>query len=189
MEIQTKYSFLKLDYFSDEELLKKCVIDVTNLLDEYPAIKIFGKSCHQRRCVGFFSNESKGYQYSNQLSLSKPMSTFMLLLLIQINNIFGTNYNGILVNKYKTGDDYISAHSDNEKNLDDTGVVAISYGATRKFRIRDKKTKKIVKDLEIASYSMIQMGGKFQQEFTHEIPSQKKIKDERISFTFRKHIE
>ena len=39
--------------------------------------------------------------------------------LTQVNDIFGANYNGILVNKYKTGDDYISAHSDDEKNLDD----------------------------------------------------------------------
>ena len=113
----------------------------------------------------------------------------ILELLKKVNNIFGTNYNGILVNKYKTGNDYISAHSDDEKNLDDVGVVAISYGATRKFRIRDKKTKKIVKDFALTSYSMLQMGGKFQQEFTHEVPIEKRITDERISFTFRRHNE
>ena len=187
--IQTKDSFLKLAYFPDQELLKKCVLEVTNILTDYPAIKIFGKTCQQRRCVGFFSNESKGYKYSNQLALSKPLSKSMLLLLNKINLIFKTNYNGILVNKYKTGEDYISAHSDDEKNLDDTGVVAISYGATRIFRIRDKQTKKIIKNLELPPYSMVQMGGKFQEEFTHEVPIQKKIKNERISFTFRKHID
>jgi len=32
------------------------------------------------------------------------------------------------------------------------------------------------------------MQGEFQKEFTHEIPIQKKILDERISLTFRKHI-
>ena len=189
MEIQTKDSRLKFHNFTDKELLKKCVIDVTNLLNEYPPIKNRGRICHQRRCVGFFSNESIGYQYSNQLSSSKPMNTAMLTLLTQINQIFGANYNGILVNKYKNGEDYISAHSDDEKNLDDSGVVVISYGATRKFRIRDKKTKEIVKDFPLISYSMLQMSGKFQQEFTHEIPIEKKIKDERISFTFRKHTE
>ena len=189
MELQTKNSYLKFYNFIDKELINKCVIDVTNLLDEYPPIKMYGKICHQRRCVGFFSGESKGYKYSNQLSLSKPMTTSILVLLTRVNDIFGTKYNGILVNKYKTGDDYISAHSDDEKNLDDTGVVAISYGATRKFRVRDKKTKNIVRDIPLTSYSMIQMGGKFQQEFTHEIPVEKKIMDEGISFTFRKHIK
>jgi alkylated DNA repair dioxygenase AlkB len=62
--------------------------------------------------------------------------------------LFNTNYNGILVNKYKSGEDYISKHSDDEKNLDDSGVISISYGATRKFRIRDKKTNVIVKDTD-----------------------------------------
>jgi alkylated DNA repair dioxygenase AlkB len=189
MEIQTKESYLKFFNFTDKDLLKKCVLEVTNLLNDYPTIKIFGKTCNQRRCVGFFSNESKGYQYSNQLSTSKPMSESLLELLKKVNDIFTTNYNGILVNKYKTGNDYISAHSDDEKKLDDTEVVAISYGATRKFRIRDKKTKKIVKDFALTSYSMLQMGGKFQQEFTHEVPIEKRIKDERLSFTFRKHNE
>ena len=137
----------------------------------------------------FFSNESEGYRYSNQLSKSKMMTPSLIELLSEINNIFKTNYNGILVNKYKTGEDYISAHSDDERNLDNSGVVAISYGAPRKFRIRDKKTKKIVKDILLSSYSLLQMGGKFQQEFTHEIPIEKKVKEERISFTFRKHIE
>ena len=189
MELQTKNSYLKFYNFIDKELINKCVIEVTNLLDEYPPIKMYGKICHQRRCVGFFSDESKGYKYSNQLSLSKPMTTSILVLLTRVNDIFGTKYNGILVNKYKTGDDYISAHSDDEKNLDDTGVVAISYGTTRKFRVRDKNTKNIVRDIPLTSYSMIQMGGKFQQEFTHEVPVEKKIMDERISFTFRKHIK
>ena len=187
--MQTKDSYLKFFYFPDKELLEKCVMDVTNLLNEYPPIKIFGKTCHQRRCVGFFSDQSIGYQYSNQLSSSKPMTTSLLALLEQVNHIFGSEYNGILVNKYKTGEDYIAAHSDDEKCLNDVGVVAISYGATRKFRIREKTTKKMVRDFALKSCSMLQMGGKFQEEFTHEVPIEKKIQDERISFTFRKHIE
>ena len=55
-----------------------------------------------------------------------------------INTQFGTNYNGILINKYIDGNDYIGAHGDDEKNLDAGDVIAISYGAVRKFRIRDK---------------------------------------------------
>ena len=35
---------------------------------------------------------------------------------------------------------------------------------------------------------MLQMKGKFQYEFTHEIPCEKKIKEERISFTFCRHL-
>ena len=187
MQIETERSYLKFVDFPDRELLERCVKDTQNNLDEYPPIKIFNRICHQRRCVGFFSNESIGYRYSNQISRSKQMTPALLELLELVNSIFKTEYNGILVNKYKTGEDYISAHSDDETNLDNNGVVAISYGATRNFRIRDKNTKKIVGNFPMQSYSMLQMGGDFQKEFTHEVPIQKRIKEERISFTFRKH--
>jgi len=58
----------------------------------------------------------------------------------------------------------------------------------RKFRIRDKSTKKIVLDYDHQPGTLLVMSGEFQKQFTHEIPIQKKIKDERISITFRHHI-
>lgn len=126
MEFNTEESCLKFYNFDDKELLKKCVIYVNDLLEEYPIIKIFGKKCHQRRCVGFFSDESIGYSYSKQLSLSKPMNESLNLLIKKVNDKFKANYNGILVNKYKTGEYYISAHSYDERNLEECGILAIS---------------------------------------------------------------
>ena len=185
--METERSFLRIQTFPNIELLEKCVEDTENKLDINPEIKIFGKICHQRRCVGFFSNESIGYYYSNQLSKSKSMTESLEELLKMVNTIYNTNFNGILINKYQNGNDYISAHSDSEENCDVNGVVAISYGATRKFRIRDKNTKKIIQDFSLNHGDMLIMGGDFQKEFTHEIPIEKKIKNSRISFTFRKH--
>jgi alkylated DNA repair dioxygenase AlkB len=106
-----------------------------------------------------------------------------------VNKKFKTRFNGILVNKYANGLDNIGEHSDDESQLDNAGVVAISYGAIRKFRIRDKKTKKIVKDIPTLPNQIIQMAGDFQKEFKHGIPVEKKVKEPRISFTFRKHIK
>jgi len=65
----------------------------------------------------------------------------------------------------------------------------LRYGAVRKFRIRNKETGKIVLDHDHEPYSLIVMDGDFQKEFTHEIPQQKKIKDGRVSLTFRYHIK
>ena len=118
---------------------------------------------------------------------SKPLSTSMNELLLIINTTIDAEFNGILVNKYMDGNDYISAHSDDETGLDKSGVVSISYGAERKFRIRNKKSKEIMFD-EITTHGCIlHMGGNFQELYTHEVPIQKKIKEHRISFTFRKH--
>ena len=105
-----------------------------------------------------------------------------------INKKFNSDFNGILINKYKDGNDYISDHSDNEKEISDKGVISISYGAVRKFRIRDKHSKKIIMDIPTESYQIMQMHGNFQNEFLHGIPIEKKVKESRISFTFRKHF-
>ena len=186
--LTTKKSKLVFYKFQDTPLLDTCVEEITSQLDEYPPIKIYGKICHQRRCIGFFSNKSIGYQYSGQMASSKPMTSGLTQLLKLVNKEFNAEFNGILINKYKNGSDYISAHSDDERNLDNIGVVAISYGTTRKFRIRDKKTKKVVSDVPLSHGDILHMVGNFQQEFTHEIPIEKTVKDERISFTFRKHM-
>ena len=185
--METERSFLKFQEFPDKELLEKCVTDVTDNVEINPPLrKMFGKQCFMRRGVGFFSDESIGYNYSGQLAASRPMTSSLLALLALVNSIYGTEYNGILVNKYFNGQDYISAHSDDEENLDDSGVVAISWGEKRKFRIR-KKGEKGYQDFPMESGSMLQMGGDFQKEFTHEIPPEKKVEGIRISFTFRKH--
>lgn len=178
-------------YDLDEEgmsILKKCK-NVVHLLDKKPTIKFFGKTVAQRRNVGFFSDISKGYKYSNVISKAKKMTPELTALLNYVNKFLGASYNGILVNQYESGEDYISKHSDDEKGLDPKfGVVSLSIGAVRKFRIRDKKSGKIVIDIPTLENNMIQMAGNFQNEFTHEVPKQKGV-GERISFTFRFHVD
>jgi DNA oxidative demethylase len=167
----------------------KIVIDeIDNELIVRPEIIVFGKKANQNRSVGFFSDTSIGYKYSGQIMKSKPLTPYIKNLLVEINQKFNSDFNGILVNRYTDGTDYIGAHSDDESGLGNNGVVAISYGATRKFRIRDKKTKTIMQDFPTVSNGIIHMTSQFNKEFTHEIPIEKKVKEVRYSFTFRKHI-
>ena len=180
-------AFLDKGSFINKELLEKCIIDIEPQLELKPEIIIFGKKCKQQRNIGFFSDKSKGYKYSNKMMESKPLTKSISELLDIVNNEFGTQFNGILVNKYMDGNDYISAHSDDESGIDLIGVISISYGAERIFRIRKKDTKQIIYDELTTHCSILHMGGNFQKLYTHEIPIQKKIKEPRISFTFRKH--
>ena len=182
-----KTAFLDKCSFANTELLETCISEVSLLLEDRPEIIVFGKICKQQRQVGFFSDESIGYRYSNKLMPSQPLSENLTGLILAINELLGTEFNGILVNKYMDGNDYIGAHSDSEIGLDSAGVVALSFGAERTFRIRDKFSKKIVHEEQTTHCSILQMGGDFQKLYTHEIPIQKKIKETRVSITFRKH--
>ena len=124
---------------------------------------------------------------------SQPLSSSKLLvnLLNQVNTSLKTKFNGILINHYKNGDKYIGAHSDDETALDKSkGMVAsLAFGATRKFRIRNAQSKKKVLDYLHKPLSLLVMEGKFQRDFTHEIPKEKKVKSDRISLTFRHHLK
>lgn len=147
-----------------------------------------GKPCRQQRNVGFFSDTSAGYRYSGQFMAAQPLGPELGALLDLIKLRYDAAFNGILVNHYLNGNDTIGAHSDDESALSPgAGVVAVSWGAQRIFRIRDRATKKIVIDVPMRAYDLIQMGGDFQKEFTHEVPRQKKVLGDRMSFTFRRH--
>ena len=170
--------------------LQACADDVDSKLIFHPEIKIFNKVAHQQRSIGFFSDESIGYRYSGQIAKAQPLSPCLKDLLSEINRKFSSQFNGILINKYLSGEEYIGKHSDDEKALDPaTGVICCSLGAVRKFRIRSKETGKILIDYPTEPNKIIQMRGEFQKEFTHEIPVEKKVQGVRYSFTFRKHLE
>jgi alkylated DNA repair dioxygenase AlkB len=183
------------------KLIDKCVAKMyeLNVLIEKPEIKIMGRICHQQRNICNFSDVSEGYKYSGQIAKSTPLPECFKKLLEYINELFDSDFNSILVNEYVGGSDCIGRHSDNEKELDSSaGVIALSIGESRKFRIRKKGMDKdedgkehlppILFEHETQDYEIMQMGGDFQKQLTHEIPAQKKLIGTRISFTFRKFV-
>lgn len=200
--VVTLTSYLAVYSLADPTLVDKCVQDVTGtvdgtgkgLLTVNPPITVYGKPCIQHRSIGFFGITNaagepmfEGYRYSGQLAQAQPIPANLLTLLNYVNLTFNAQFNGVLVNRYINGEDSIGAHSDDEKFVDMKGVVAISWGQSRKFRIRAKPDKKIVADMDTTSGTMMIMAGDFQREFTHEIPVEKKRNGVRVSFTFRKH--
>ena len=153
-----------------------------------PPISMFGKVRPQPRDVQFRSDESKGYFYSGGVAEALPLNDDMRFVIAWANTLVGAEYNGILINRYKDGTKSVGAHADSEAGLDPSaGVLAISYGATRKFRIRDKHTKQLFKDVPARQGEAIQMKGDFQSWFHHEIPKEPSVLGERISLTFRRH--
>jgi len=154
-------------------------------LKEKPEIVIYGKIRRQSRDVTFFSETSEGYIYS------EPLTPILKSIMNRLNHHFESNYNGILINRYNDGTEYISSHSDDESGLGEKGVIAISLGATRNFRIRKKTRGKgadtIIANIPNRDGEILIMAGNFQKYFTHEIPIQKTVKNPRTSLTFRHH--
>jgi len=101
--IQTNTSSLNSFQFDDinDQFIQLCVNEIEPFLIHNPSIKIYGKVAYQRRSVGFFSNESVGYFYSNQIMKSLPITSLLNNLLDIINQHFNSNFNGILITPTK----------------------------------------------------------------------------------------
>jgi len=203
--LSTKNSYLNCinEYFSNDEANNWLQYVQELPLIKYPKGKIFGKEITFHRSIGFFSDTSRGYKFSGQIIKTGNFTPKLKDLINSINKQYNTDFNGILINIYYTGEDYISAHSDDEKELDASNqVIAISLGQSRTFRIRPKKTleepinstiecnkkmKNQVYDICTEHGQLLIMGGNFQKEFTHEIPIEKNKNNIRASLTFRHH--
>jgi alkylated DNA repair dioxygenase AlkB len=103
-----------------------------------------------------------------------------------------TTFNSCLLNYYRTGKEYISAHSDAEQELSEHTVVSLSLGAPRRIILRTKQLGRQVAETVMPPGSLFIMTGKrFQSGYTHEIPKGSAAADKahpegRISLTFRK---
>jgi hypothetical protein len=90
------------------------------------------------------------------------------------------NFNQVLVNFYDDGTQYIAPHADYKMKI----VFSASFGQERVFRILDKKTLNIVKDIITRDRTFIIMCGKMQKEFLHTI-LQDTTQNKRLNITFR----
>jgi hypothetical protein len=59
-------------------------------------------------------------------------------------------------------------------NLDTSGVIAISYGGDKTFRIRDKKTKQIVENIPMKNLDILHMVEIFKKNLHMKFLLQKK---------------
>lgn len=180
----TKQKFLKLN------LLAECVEAIKPLLLRDVKFKLYGRECTMRRGQRLVGG-SLWYRFSGvefqSVNPTGPLECFERLL-TDVNNLCDAEYTHILVNEYIDGSQYISDHADDEDEVDpEHGVITLSYGATRKFVIKDKKSKKRVAVIPLISGELLTMKGpNFQRDFTHGVPKQLTVKNPRYSFTFRK---
>lgn len=114
----------------------------------------------------------------------------------QISKELKVEFNHVLIQKYRNGEDFIGEHSD--KTLDikhNTPIVNFTVGATRCMTLKNKITKE-KEFIELKNNSLFILGPETNQKYYHLIKKDKridKIKSEdellnnsqRISFTFR----
>ena len=105
-----------------------------------------------------------------------------------VNEALGTNFNTILLNKYKHGDDCIGFHKDRETGwAEGTGFATLAFGAARDFQIKCDKTNETTTILHKPGHALY-MPYPMNHKYTHSIPKRKRVKKCRISLTFREIV-
>eukprot|EP01047_Picozoa_sp_COSAG01_P045530 COSAG01_NODE_4202_length_5244_cov_168.024101_6_plen_187_part_00 len=106
----------------------------------------------------------------------------------RVNEALGTNFNTILLNKYKNGGDCIGFHRDRETGwVEGTGFATLCFGAERDFQIKDEETSK-VRNIPHQDGWVIHMPHPMNQNYLHGVPQRKRVTDCCISLTFREIV-
>jgi len=151
-------------------------------------IKLFGKDVLIPREQCWIADKGITYSYSNKPLQRFSWSKELLELRARIEGFCSHKFNSVLANLYRDGNDSMGWHADDEVELGRNPTIAsISLGAERALKVRDNKTKEIIKiDQKHGSLLIMQKG--MQSTTQHSISKTKLDIGARINLTFRNII-
>ena len=162
-------------------------VNFTNINWKQDEIKMFGKTIPLPRLTSWYGDKGKGYTYSGITSQPNEWNKGLSYIREQVEKIAEEDFNSVLLNWYRDGEDYLSWHADDEPELGPSPVIAsVNIGQSRDFLLRHKldKSKKIV--IPLHHGSLLIMRGELQKYWEHSVPKRKSVVGSRFNLTFRR---
>jgi alkylated DNA repair dioxygenase AlkB len=147
-------------------------------------ITMYGKTYHPKRLLAWHGDVD--YAYSGVNHRAATWNAPLDWLRGQIEQVCAARFNSVLLNWYRSGQDQMGWHSDNEAELGQQPVIAsLSLGAARRFVLRrtDDHAHKV--EFLLPHGALLIMSGTTQQYWQHSVPKMAKVSDSRINLTFR----
>lgn len=149
-------------------------------------IKVFGKTYQQPRLTALYGDTGKPYSYSNITMYPEIFTVELKKIKTLIENESQHQFNTVLLNLYRDGQDSNGWHADNEKELGKNPIIAsVSFGAERPFHFKHRTIKTERHKLDLHHGSLLIMEGAMQHHWLHQIAKTKKPIEPRINLTFR----
>jgi alkylated DNA repair dioxygenase AlkB len=149
------------------------------------SMNMYGKQVLFPRLTSWYGDNDKPYSFSGITLSPHPWSDELLDIKSKIEPVCETSFNSVLLNLYRDGNDSISWHTDEEKELGKNPIIAsVNFGAERKFQIKHNQTCEI-HDIILKHGSLLVMRGELQHFWKHQVPKQKTISKPRVNLTFR----
>ncbi|BGP35954.1 hypothetical protein JCM10296v2_007806 [Rhodotorula toruloides] len=195
--------------FVDEATAQEWHDELLKLGEWYrPTLKVYGKTVTQSRKIAAFSTDPDlEVKYSGHpVDMHHDYPPLLRKIQDMVEEKLGVKFNHAFLNLYEDGKIYIGNHRDNRENR---VIASLSLGAPRTFVLTHDspppKTAEPASDDETAgssaepallyshrftltSGSLLVMQGATQQRWKHAIPKEPKVKDSRISITFRQLV-
>jgi len=150
------------------------------------SMNMYGKNVNFPRLTAWYGDNDKPYSFSGITLQPEPWAGVLEQIKVKVEQKTKEEFNSVLLNQYRNGDDSISWHTDAERELGENPTIAsVTFGEARVFQMRHIETKEKV-SLELEHGSLLIMQGELQHYWQHQIPKTKKDKDIRINLTFRK---
>ncbi|MFS2187249.1 alpha-ketoglutarate-dependent dioxygenase AlkB [Mucilaginibacter sp. Mucisp84] len=147
---------------------------------------LYGKRVLTPRLTAWYGDEGIAYRYSGASFISLPWTSTLLEIKAKAEAFACTRFNSVLLNLYRDGNDSMSWHSDDEKELGTNPLIAsVNFGEERRFDFKKKENPKIKHSIMLNNGSILVMKGDIQHNWQHQIAKSMKAKGTRINLTFR----
>lgn len=158
-----------------------------SLLWEQPCITVAGREHKIPRLQAWYGDRKAIYTYSKRTFAPNPWTTELLHLRNKIERACGASFNSVLANYYRSGNDGMGFHADNERELGVAPVIAsISLGATRRFVFKPSDAQdKQRYELNLEEGDLLVMSADTQSYWHHGLPKTRLPVAGRINLTFR----
>jgi len=154
-----------------------------------PEILMFGRRKKSPRLAAWYGDENAFYTYSGVTNSPLLWTPALSELKNLLQQVVQHEFNSVLINLYRDGNDAMGWHSDDEPELGDQPVIAsVSLGASRSFLFRHKNAEKGAPStkLQLHHGSLLTMSGNTQQYWQHSVSRTKKPITQRVNLTFRR---
>ena len=149
-------------------------------------IQIFGRPVNQPRLSAWIGDPGASYSYSGRTFAPEPWVPELIALRQRLGEALGQDFNSVLCNLYRSGQDSMGWHADNEPELGpDPRIASVSLGGTRRFVLRHRKRQAPAVELGLSHGSLLVMEGTTQHHWRHAVPKTARDVKPRLNLTFR----
>ncbi len=152
-----------------------------------PEIRMGSRTVLSPRLAAWHGDSDAIYSYSGLTNYPRPWTPVLAGLRDRLNALSGAQFNSVLLNYYRNGQDSMGWHQDNERELGSQPVIAsISLGESRRFLLKHRQDRHNRWQIVLTHGSALVMAGDTQQFWRHALPKSAKANGARINLTFRR---